>query len=68
MMDDELSDTTGRRLKRFARKLQHRKRTPIIIFNKSDELNPLVETILKTLATHTTKRVDAKVHELKDPL
>jgi CheY-like chemotaxis protein len=66
LLDDKLPDTTGLKLKRLTRKLPHRKRTPIIIHKNSDELNPLVETILKTLATHTTKPVDAKDHELKN--
>jgi CheY-like chemotaxis protein len=66
LFDDQLPDTTGLKLKHLARQLPHRQRTPIIILKKSDEHNPLVETILKTLAPHTTKPVDAKDQELKN--
>ena len=51
LFDDELPDMTGEKLKRFARKLSHRERTPIIIFKKSDDLSKLVETIINRLAT-----------------
>lgn len=48
---DESLGTTGAELERFARKLSHRERTPIIIFKKSDNFNILVETIIQRLAT-----------------
>jgi DNA-binding response OmpR family regulator len=51
LLDDELPDTTGQELKDFARSLAHRKRTPIIIFKKSDDFNQLVKTIIQSLAT-----------------
>ena len=51
LFDDELPDMTGKELERFARKLSHRERTPIIIFKKSDNFNMLVETIIQRLAT-----------------
>ena len=49
LFDDEPMDTTGAELKRFAHSLEHRKRTPVIIYKKSDDLNLLIETLKKSI-------------------
>ena len=45
LFDEELPDTTGRALMRFARSLTRRKRTPTIILNKLTSLEGLASVI-----------------------
>ena len=49
LFDDEPLGTTGAELKRFAHSLEHRKHTPVIIHQKSDDLNLLIETLKKSI-------------------
>lgn len=49
LFDDELPDTTGAKLKRFAHKLPHRKQTPIIIYKRTDDLSLLVDSIVRAI-------------------
>ncbi|HYX72687.1 MAG TPA: hypothetical protein VE732_07950, partial [Nitrososphaera sp.] len=52
VFDSKLLDTTGTKLKRFARQLSHRKHIAVIIFKESDEFDALAKTIIQSLAPH----------------
>ncbi|MGA9994172.1 MAG: hypothetical protein WBP93_02105, partial [Pyrinomonadaceae bacterium] len=49
LFDDELPDTTGAELKRFASSSAYCKKPPVVIFKKSDEFSLLVQTIIELL-------------------
>jgi DNA-binding response OmpR family regulator len=49
LFDDELLDMTGADLAQFARRLAHCEHTPIVIFEKSDNLKSLVDGIVRLL-------------------
>jgi DNA-binding response OmpR family regulator len=49
LFDEELLDTTGAKLKRFARKLPHRKETPILILERSDDRQRVANGIVRLL-------------------
>ena len=51
LFDDEPIGTTGAELKRFARSLEHREQTPVIIYKKSDNVSLLIEAITRELST-----------------
>ncbi|HEX8921553.1 MAG TPA: hypothetical protein VF766_08735 [Pyrinomonadaceae bacterium] len=49
LFDDELPDMTGKELAQFTRSLKHRKQTPILIVEKSDDLSVLASDIVRLL-------------------
>ena len=49
LFDEQLPDMTGKELAEFTRAVKHRKKTPVLIIEKSDDFNRLVETIVHTL-------------------
>jgi DNA-binding response OmpR family regulator len=47
LFDEQLPDMTGKELTKFTRSVEHRKKTPILIVEKSDNFDSLIETIKK---------------------
>ena len=55
LFDEELPDTTGRALARFARKLQRSECTPVIVLNKSNSFELVMSSITRLLRLDETK-------------
>ena len=51
LFDEELMDMTGAELEQLTHRVKHRKHTPVVIYQKSDNFNNLVETIIHLLVT-----------------
>lgn len=49
IFDDEPLNTTGTELKCFARSLAHRQQTPVIIYQKSDHHNLVIDAVVCAL-------------------
>lgn len=49
LFDEVLPDMTGQELEQFARTVKHRKQTPVVIYQKSDDYILVVETIIPLL-------------------
>ena len=49
LFDEELPDMTGKELAEFTHSIWHRKKTPILIIEKSDDLGLLANDIIRLL-------------------
>ena len=56
LFDEQLSDMTGAELAQVTRAVTHRKKTPILMVEKTDDFNSLLETIVHTLEGKPIRR------------